>query len=87
MLEQLQAAKEEPVNEIYLPMTRSDIAEYVGASLPAISRAFRTLITRGILRARNRQHVKVIDHGAFVKLTRDEPGNMIADGNQSVHPR
>jgi DNA-binding transcriptional regulator YhcF (GntR family) len=46
-------------------MDRSDMAEYVGISLAALSRAFRTLTTRGILQSRDRRHVKVIDHGAF----------------------
>jgi CRP-like cAMP-binding protein len=71
MLEQLELAKGEPVNEIYIPMSRSDIADYVGASLPAISRAFRTLTTRGVLQVRNRQHVKIVDQRAFEKLTSD----------------
>jgi CRP/FNR family transcriptional regulator len=69
MLAQLEFGKGNPANEIYLPMTRSDIAEYVGASLPAISRAFRSLTTRGILQLRNRRHVKIIDQLAFEKLT------------------
>jgi len=71
MLAQLEFAKGGPVNEIYLPMSRSEIAEYVGASLPAISRAFRTLTTRGVLQVRNRQHVKIIDQRAFEKLAND----------------
>jgi CRP/FNR family transcriptional regulator len=78
MLEQLQAAKGEPVNEIYLPMTRSDIAEYVGASLPAISRAFRALTTRGVLQVRNRQHVKILHHAAFELLTNDKEDSVSA---------
>jgi CRP-like cAMP-binding protein len=71
MLEQLELAKGKLVNEIYLPMSRSDIAEYVGTSLAAISRAFRTLTMRGVLRVRDRRHVKIIDRGAFEKLTSD----------------
>jgi CRP-like cAMP-binding protein len=68
MLEQLQAAKGEVTNEIYLPMDRSDMAEYLGISLPALSRGFRTLTMWGILQSRNRRHVKVIDRGAFDML-------------------
>jgi CRP-like cAMP-binding protein len=71
LLEHLELAKGGPVNEIYLPMSRSDIAEYVGTSLAAISRAFRILTTRGVLQVRDRQHVKIIDRGAFEKLTSD----------------
>ena len=72
MLEHLQAARDEPTNEIYLPMDRSDISEYVGTSLSAISRAFRTLTARGILNVRNRRHVKVIDRSAFEAITHDD---------------
>ncbi len=68
MLEELQAASGEPTNEIYLPMNRSDIAEYVGTSLAAVSRAFRTLAAQGIVETRNRRHVKIINRGAFDKL-------------------
>jgi CRP-like cAMP-binding protein len=71
MLEQLELAGGEQVDEIYLPMSRSDIAEYVGTSLAAISRAFRTLTTRAVLQVRDRQHVKIIDRRAFEKLTSD----------------
>jgi CRP-like cAMP-binding protein len=68
MLEQLQAARGEVASEIYLPMDRTDIAEYVGVSLEAVSRAFRTLTTRGILRCRDRRHVKIADRDRFDML-------------------
>jgi CRP-like cAMP-binding protein len=68
MLEQLQAAKGDATNEIYIPMNRSDMAEYVGVSLAALSRAFRTLSAHGILESPNRRHVKVIDRSAFDRL-------------------
>jgi CRP/FNR family transcriptional regulator len=45
LLEQIQAARGERSTEIYLPMNRSDIGEYVGMSLEAVSRAFRSLTT------------------------------------------
>jgi DNA-binding transcriptional regulator YhcF (GntR family) len=59
-------------------MTRTDIAEYVGTSFPAISRAFRALTTRGIIQTRNRQHVKIVDHAAFEKLTSDKADSLSA---------
>jgi CRP-like cAMP-binding protein len=71
MIEHLQAARSEPTNEIYLPMDRSDISEYVGASLSAISRAFRTLAARGLLSVRDRRHVKIIDRSAFEAISHD----------------
>ncbi len=67
MLQQLHSGGE-LTKEIYLPMSRSDIADYVGTSLAAISRAFRTLRTLGILRSPDRRHVEVLDNTAFEKL-------------------
>jgi CRP/FNR family transcriptional regulator len=71
MLEQLQSANGGATNEIYVPMDRSDIAEYIGTTLAAVSRAFRMLTARGILQTRNRRHVKIIDRDAFEKLAGD----------------
>jgi CRP/FNR family transcriptional regulator len=71
MLEQLQTANGGSTNEIYVPMDRSDIADYIGTTLAAVSRAFRTLTARGILQIRDRRHVKVLDHDAFEKLAGD----------------
>jgi CRP/FNR family transcriptional regulator len=68
MLEQLQTTNGGSTNEIYVPMDRSDIAEYIGTTLAAVSRAFRTLTARGILQSRDRRHAKVIDRDAFEKL-------------------
>lgn len=68
MLEQLQVAKGDSTTEIYLPMNRSDIGEYVGLSLAAVSRTFRNLTVRGIIKNRDRRHVKVVDRAAFEKI-------------------
>ncbi len=51
--------------EVYLPMNRSDIGEYVGMSPEAVSRSFRTLTTRGIIKIRDKRHVKIIDRTRF----------------------
>lgn len=69
--ERLQAARGEGTAEIYLPMNRSDIANYLGMSLPAASRAFRTLSTRNVIKTRDRRHVKVIDRFTFEKIASD----------------
>jgi CRP/FNR family transcriptional regulator, anaerobic regulatory protein len=57
--------------EIYLSMDRSDIADYVGMSLAAVSRGFRDLAARGVIKIRDRRHVKIIDRKAFDKLAGD----------------
>lgn len=68
MLARQQAAKGESASRIHLPMTRSDIADYAGVTLPAISRAFRSLAVRGIAEIRARRHVVILDRSAFAKL-------------------
>lgn len=67
--EHLQRTSKQPPTEIYLPMDRKDIAEFVGMSLAAVSRGFRTLTTRRIISIRDRRHVKIVDHEALDRLT------------------
>ena len=55
--EHVQSA-DQPPSEIHLPMDRSDIADYVGMSLAAVSRGFRSLVTRGVIEYRDRRHLK-----------------------------
>ena len=73
LFEQLQIAKGEPTAEIHLPMDRSDISEYIGMTLAAVSRAFRTLTTRGIINVRDRHHVRIVDRNGFEKIAGDPP--------------
>ena len=68
-LERLQVARGERAGNIYLPMSRSDIGEYVGMSLEAVSRAFRSLCTEGIIRSRDRRHLKIVDRAAFEAIS------------------
>jgi len=71
LIEQLQISRGEQMDEIYLPMDRSDIGEYVGMTLPAVSRAFRSLITRGIIKVLNGRHVRITDRNGFEKMAGD----------------
>jgi CRP-like cAMP-binding protein len=68
MLEQLQVARGGETSEIDIPMDRSDIAEYAGISLAAVSRSFATLASRGIIKIKDRHHLTIIDHGEFEKI-------------------
>jgi CRP/FNR family transcriptional regulator len=78
LLEQIQAARGERSTEIYLPMSRSDIGEYVGMSLEAVSRAFRGLTTRGIIKSRDRRHLKIMDRSTFDKIADDTNTSLAA---------
>jgi CRP-like cAMP-binding protein len=65
---QIQAGGVTRTSDIYLPMDRSDIGEYVGISPEAVSRSFRTLSARGIIKIRDRRHIKIIDRARFEAL-------------------
>ena len=80
MIEQLQNARGEKTAEVFLPMDRSDIGEYAGLTLSAVSRAFRSLTTRGVIGVRDRRHVRITDRGAFEKIAGDpvEPPQTVA---------
>jgi len=71
LIEELQISRGGQMDEIYLPMDRSDIGEYVGMTLPAVSRAFRSLITRGIIKVLNGRRVRITDRNSFEKMAGD----------------
>jgi CRP/FNR family transcriptional regulator len=66
--EHLQIVNDEPATEIYLPMDRSSIAAYLGLTLAAVSRAFRTLTSKTIISSRDRHHVTILDRDAFNRI-------------------
>lgn len=66
--EHLQISRGEPDSEIHLPMDRSSIAAYLGMTLAALSRAFRTLTSKKIISTRGRRHVKVLNRDDFNRL-------------------
>jgi CRP-like cAMP-binding protein len=68
MLESHQAGRGKSAEEIYLPMTRSDIGGYIGTSLEAVSRSFRALADRRIVAFRNRHHVKILDRSGLAAI-------------------
>ncbi len=65
--------------EIYLPMTRSDIADYIGLSLAAVSRSFRVIEQRGLVRFRDRRHLRIIDHAGLESLVAEHPAGDARD--------
>jgi len=69
--EHMQLSRGEPVAEIYLPMDQSDIAEFVGMSLAAVSRGFGSLVARRIIKKRDRRHLKIVNRQAIEKLANE----------------
>ncbi len=55
-------------SRIVLPMTRSDVADYLGLSLEAVSRSFHKLQQDGIIGLDDRHTVQIVDRTRFEKL-------------------
>jgi len=61
MLETHQAARGESMGEVYLQMTRRDVAAYVGITPETVTRSLRDLVNRGAITFRDRRHVQIIN--------------------------
>jgi CRP-like cAMP-binding protein len=58
-----------PGGSIYFPMTRSDVADYVGLTLEAVSRAVHALEDRRVVRFVSLHHFHVIDRARLEALS------------------
>ncbi len=68
MLARWQEARNESDTEIYLPMTRSDIADYLGLTLASVSRSFRVLQSRELVRFNDRRHLQIVDRARLQNI-------------------
>jgi CRP-like cAMP-binding protein len=68
MLDRSREARDGGSGEIYLPMSRTDIADYIGFSLAAVSRSFRALAARHLISFRDRRHLLITDHAGLANL-------------------
>jgi CRP-like cAMP-binding protein len=73
MIERHEALGASGTDEVYLPMSRSDIGEYVALSPEAVSRSFRRLATLGLIGIRDKRHVKILDRVQFDKVVCQAP--------------
>jgi CRP-like cAMP-binding protein len=51
--------------ELYLPMTRGDIARYLGISPEAVTRGFSELVNCGAIAFRDHRHLRIADRAKF----------------------
>jgi CRP-like cAMP-binding protein len=62
MLEtQQEATHGASMDEVYLPMSRIDIGDYLGISPEAVSRSLRELVSLGAITLRDHRHLKISD--------------------------
>lgn len=75
MLDRSRKARDGGDGEVYLPMRRTDIADYVGLSLAVVSRSFRALEARQLVRFRDRRHLLIVDRAGLGSLTMRDEGS------------
>ncbi len=63
-----QVRRGEPVEPIRLPMTRSDIADYLGLTIETVSRTFSLLKRRGLIALDDTTHVRVGNREALEEI-------------------
>lgn len=73
MLGRSEQARGKDATAIYLPMTRTDIADYIGMSLPAVCRSFAVIVRRGLVRFKDRRHLQIIDQAGLESLAGETP--------------
>ncbi|OJW24860.1 MAG: hypothetical protein BGO51_12290 [Rhodospirillales bacterium 69-11] len=56
------------LREMFLPMSRTEIASYLNVSPEAVSRSFAELLRQGSIRVRERRYVMIMDHAALDAL-------------------
>jgi CRP-like cAMP-binding protein len=67
-IKQLQRHHHSRKPDIEMPMSRSDIASYLGLSLESVSRATRTLERRGVLAFPDRHVVRIVNSAQFDRI-------------------
>lgn len=87
LLEEHRVARGDGAQELYLPMTRSDVAAYLGLSLEAVSRSLRALASRGVIAFRDKRSIKVLDRDQLNALAELNKRDEKDDGSSGSSPR
>jgi CRP/FNR family transcriptional regulator, anaerobic regulatory protein len=58
-----------PDNPLLLPMSRTDIADYLGLTIETVSRSFTKLKTQGVIRLPEPQIVEIVDRTALEDIS------------------
>ena len=66
------------IDQVHLPMTRDEIANYLGLTLETVSRQLNALKKDGILEFPDRRHFQVTDQSALRVATGDDDGDFVA---------
>lgn len=55
--------------DIYLPMSRADIADFLGLTIETVSRKFSLLVKQGLIELKGSHHLKILDKKALQNLS------------------
>ena len=61
-----------PVNHAYLPMSRADVADYLGLTVETVSRQFTKLAQAGLIKLEGAHHVILLDPDALHEMAEGE---------------
>jgi len=62
---------DQPANVVTLPMTREDIADYLGLTIETVSRTFTKLKTDGLIELPSRTRIEIKDKVALAEIAED----------------
>lgn len=67
-------ARRGPAGRVHLPMTRAEIADYLGLSIETVSRVFTRLKTQGVIRLLSLTELQIEKPEALIALAEGEAG-------------
>lgn len=75
LLERAERVSEEPAASFDLPMSRIDIADYLGLTKETVSRMLAYLRSHGLIRLQTQNRVEVLDRGGLRSIAQGESGD------------
>ena len=67
-----QSVSDMPLRDIKLPMTRADIADFLGLTLETVSRAFSRLKRDGVIDIEHAHTIRLLDRGRLIEMSAGE---------------
>jgi CRP-like cAMP-binding protein len=69
-----------------LPMSRTDIADFLGLTIHTVSRTFSDLTRRGFIEVDGRNSIIITDHAGLCHLAGEYQGSLPNDDQGEIHP-
>lgn len=79
-----QQANDNP--QITIPMSRSDIADFLGLTVHTVSRTFSDLARRGLIEINGRHSVVLTDNAGLCRIAGEYQDSLAPDREADIHP-